>query len=178
MEWADETKFWMIQVVPTNAGHTKWSPRRNVSFLLRICGLIPWYTWQGRANYWNAHNSFRFIHDPINCPVQQFTGQFFGYYSPKPGQECLPEKKEWRDENEHNPSSSGAKTRAVTRIIKAIKEAGDVSQQALALQSTLIHLDIRAIAKTFGYDLTLSSYSCVPNESSMQAHASCPLDKP
>jgi hypothetical protein len=48
-----------------------------------------------------------------------------------------------------------AKTRAVACIIKAIKQAGDVSQQALALQATLIHPDIRAIAKTVGYDPTL-----------------------
>jgi hypothetical protein len=48
-----------------------------------------------------------------------------------------------------------AKTRAVARVIKAIKEAGDASQQALALQSTLIHPDIREIAKTVGYDPTL-----------------------
>jgi hypothetical protein len=48
-----------------------------------------------------------------------------------------------------------AKSRAVACIIKAIEEAGDVSQQALALQSTLIHPDIQAIAKTVGYDPTL-----------------------
>jgi hypothetical protein len=54
-----------------------------------------------------------------------------------------------------------AKCRAVARIIKAIKEAGDVSQQALALQSTLIHPDIQVIAKTVGYDPTLfNSKAC------------------
>jgi hypothetical protein len=61
-----------------------------------------------------------------------------------------------KDNKPHGPASARkAKSRAVNKIAAAIKSSGNESQQALALQDTLVHPTIIKIAKSAGFESEL-----------------------